>query len=153
MHHFRTTLVSGMKRPYKSWTFVVIPTRLATDWGPGQKAVRVSVAGYTLLGTASRGEGVMRVPLPRDFREMARLSCGDTVEIALEADLAPRRAHVPAELQAVLSSDPEIRGLYGELPPSMRRAWATYVAEAKHSETRVRRASRAADGIRARSYP
>ena len=153
MHQFRTTLVPGIRRPYKSWTFVLIPSRVATNWGPGQKAVRLSISGYTLRGTASRGEGVIRVPLPRDFRELAQIRCGDLVEVALEPDPAPRRVHVPAELSAVLRDHPEIKGLYEKLPASMRRAWAMYVAGAKLAETRVRRAGRAANGIRARAYP
>jgi|SRR6185312_7270618 len=153
MHQFRTTLISGTKRPYRSWTFVVIPDSVATKWGPGQKAVRVSISGHTLRGTASRGEGVMRVPIPRDFREMAGVGCGDTVDVALELDLRPRPANVPAELRAVLRGDPELSAVYEKLPPSMRRAWAAYVENAKRPETRNRRAQQAADGIRARAYP
>ena len=95
----------------------------------------------------------MRVPIPRDFREMTRLRCGDTVEVALELDLTPRPVLLPVELRAVLKDDPEVTALYEKLPPSMRRAWATYVAEAKRPETRMRRASQAPDGIRARVFP
>lgn len=153
MYQFRTTLISGTKRPYRSWTFLVIPASVARKWGPGQKAVRVSISGHTLRGTASRGEGAMRVPIPRDFREMARLSRGDTVDVALELDLSPRPSNVPAELRAVLRGDPELSALYEKLPPSMRRAWAVYVEQAKRPETRFRRAQQAEIGIRARAYP
>jgi uncharacterized protein YdeI (YjbR/CyaY-like superfamily) len=95
----------------------------------------------------------MRVPIPRDFREMTRLGCGHTVEVALEVDLTTRPVLLPVELRAVLKDDPEVAALYEKLPPSMRRAWAAYVAEAKRLETRIRRASQAPDGIRARTFP
>jgi hypothetical protein len=122
-------------------------------WGPGQKAVRGSICGYEFLGTASRGEGALRVPIPRGFREMAGLRLGDTVDVVLEPDVTHRPVHVPVELQVVLKADPEVATLYDKLPPSLRRAWATYVAEAKRPETRLRRAHQAPDGIRARAFP
>lgn len=153
MHLFRTVLVSGTKRPYRSWTFLVIPPEVALNWGSGQKAVRGSISGHTFRGIASRGEGALRVPLARDFREMAGLACGDTVDVTLELDASPRPVHVPVELQVVLTDNPEAAALYETLPPSLRRAWATYVAEAKRPETRLRRARRAPDGIRARAFP
>jgi hypothetical protein len=153
MHQFRTTLVSGRKRPYQSWTFLVIPASVAKNWGPSQKAVRVSICGHTLRGTASRGEGLMRVPIPRDFREIAGVGCGDAVDVGIELDLSPRPLSVPAELQAALRGDLELSALYETLPVSMRRAWAVYVEQAKRPETRMRRAQQAADGIRGRAYP
>jgi hypothetical protein len=153
MHRFQTTLVSGRKQPYASWTFLVIPPDLATTWGPGRKQVRGTIAGHAFRGTASRGEGALRVPIPRDLRETAGLSRGDTVEVALALDADPRRIHVPDELRAVLEDDPDIAARYGKLPPSLRRAWATYVGEAKRPETRIRRAGNAPDGIRAGKFP
>lgn len=153
MHQFRTKLVAGKKRPYKSWTFLIVPPEVAASWGPGQKAVRASISGHTFRGSASRGEGAMRVPIPRDFREKTQLGCGDTVEVKLELDTTPRPVRVPVELRAILKKDPSLGALYEKLPPSMRRAWATYVEEAKQPETRMRRAARASDGIRARAYP
>ena len=153
MHRFQTTLVSGRKRPYMSWTFLIIPPELAMNWGPGQKAVRGTISGYAFRGTASRGEGVLRVPIPGDLREKTGLRRGDTVEVALELDADPRPVNVPNELRAVFKDNPEVAALYDKLPPAHRRAWATYVAEAKRPETRMRRASRAPDGIRAREFP
>jgi hypothetical protein len=153
MSRFRTVLVSGTKRPYRSWTFLVIPPDVAMRWGPGKKNVRGSICGYKFRGTASRGEGALRVPIPRDFRQMTGLGCGDTVDVVLHLDVTPRPVHVPVELQVVLKDNPEVATLYDKLPPSLRRAWATYVAEAKRPETRLRRACRAPDGIRARAFP
>jgi hypothetical protein len=153
MHRFRTILVSGRKRPYTSWTFLIIPPDVARGWGPGPKAVRGTISGYPFRGTASRGEGALRVSIPRDFREQAGLGRGDTVEASLELDAAPRPVPVPAELRVVFRDDPEVAALYDRLPPSHRRAWASYVADAKRPETRMRRARRAPDGIRARDFP
>lgn len=153
MPRFRTVLVSGARRPYTAWTFLIVPARLAASWGPGPKAVRGTISGRPFRGTASRGEGAMRVPLARELREQAGLHVGDTVDVVLEIDREPRPVHVPPELRAMLEDDPEIAALYDGLPPAHRRAWAAYVAGATHAETRLRRAAKARDGIRARSFP
>ncbi len=153
MHRFQSTLVSGSKRPYSSWTFLVIPPDVAAKWGPGQKAVRGTISGHEFRGTASRGEGALRVPIPRDLREKAGLSRGDTVKVALELDSTSREAKIPRELGAVFKDHPEVAALYRKLPPAHRRAWATYVGEAKLPGTRIRRAGKASDGIRAREFP
>jgi len=83
IHRFQTVLVSGKRRPYASWTILVIPPDVAANWGPGQKALRGTISGYAFRGAASRGEGALRVPIPRDLREKAGLRRGDTVEVAL----------------------------------------------------------------------
>ncbi len=153
MHRFQTTLVAGGKRPYRSWTFIVVPPAVAKAWGPGPMAVRGTVSGHAFRGTASRGEGRLRVPLPRSFREPAGLERGDAVEVALELDPVPRPLQVPEELEAVFKDDPEAAVLYGKLPPSHQRAWATFIADAKRAETRRRRAGKAPAGIRARAFP
>lgn len=153
MHRFRTVLECGSKRPYQAWTFLVIPDVVAKAWGTGPKTVRGTVAGYAFMGTAARGEGVLRVPLNRDFRERAGIACGDTVDVALQVDPSPPPVCVPPELQEMLDNDPEVAELYEKLPPSLRRAWAGYVASAKRPETRCRRALQAPGGIRARTFP
>ena len=153
MYRFQTTLVSGRKAPYTTWTFLLIPTDVARHWGPGRKPVRGTIAGHAFRATASRGEGALRVPIPRALREKARLRRGEIVNVALELDSGTRRIRVPDALRAVFKYDPEVAALYAKLPASHRRAWATYVAEAKQPETRMRRARRAPSGIRARAFP
>jgi hypothetical protein len=153
MKRFRTTLVPGGKPPYASWAFLIIPAELAAKWGSGQVAVRGAVAGTAFRGTASRGEGQLRVPIPRELRERAGISVGDTVDVAIELDTKPRPLSIPDELRAVLSDQPEVGRLYEALPPSLRRSWAAYVGEAKRPDTRIRRARKAPGGIRARQFP
>ena len=153
MHRFQTILAPGTKRPYVSWTFLIVPAELAAQWGPGQKAVRGTISGKEFRGTLSRGEGVLRMPVPRDVREQAGVRCGDTVEVEIELDTAPRPLRLPDELRAIFNDRPEIGRLYEQLPPSQQRAWAAYIDEAKQPETRMRRAGKAPDGIRAREFP
>jgi len=150
---FRAVLTPGKKAPYRTWTFLVVPPDLATRWGAGPKAVRGTIAGHAFRGTASRGEGVMRVPIAREFRAATGLRCGDAVDVEMELDAEPRPVHVPEELQAVFRRDGALATLFEGLPPAHRRAWAAYVGDAKRPETRMRRAQRAPAGIRARAFP
>lgn len=153
MTSFRTILVPGTKPPYASWTFLIIPPELAAEWGAGPKAVRGTISGRPFRGTVSRGEGVLRMPVPRELREQAGVRSGDTVDVEIELDTDPRPIKLPDELRAVFEENPEVARLYDRLPLSQRRAWAAYVAEAKRAETRKRRAQKAPDGIRAREFP
>jgi hypothetical protein len=153
MKRFQSVLAPGKKRPYDSWTFVIIPPALATAWGSGPKAVCGTIAGIPFRGTVSRGEGLLRMPVPRALREQAELHAGDAVDVEIALDTDPRPINVPDELRRVFEDDPEAAELYDKLPPSHRRAWAAYVGEAKRPETRLRRALRAPDGIRARAFP
>jgi len=153
MHRFQTILVSGHKRPYATWTFLIVPPEMAQHWGFGPKPVRGTISGPAFRGTASRGEGVLRVPIPRQLRDRAGLKRGYTVEVTLELDTDARHVHIPDELRAVFWRDPDVESLYDSLPPAHRRAWAAYVGEAKRPETRILRASKAPDGIRAKAFP
>lgn len=153
MYRFKATLVHGTKAPYSSWTFFVIPPQVARRLGNGPKAIRGTLAGTAFRGTASRGEGVLRMPIPHDLRAGAGVRCGDRVQVELELDPEPRPVEIPDELRRVLNADADVGALFEKLPPAHRRAWGGYVAEAKRPETRRRRAAKAPEGIRARAFP
>lgn len=153
MNSFQTILAPGTKRPYSTWTFLIIPAALAAEWGAGRKAVRGTLSGTPFRGTVSRGEGALRMPVTQELCEQARVRCGDTVAVEIELDTQSRPIALPDELRAILKENPELAERYEQLPPSLRRAWATYIDNAKRPATRLRRAQKAPDGIRAREFP
>ena len=153
MPSFATVLVPGRKRPYDSWTFVVVPDHVVAILGSKRAQVRGTVAGVRFTGRVSRGEGVYRMPVPRDLQARANVSRGDNVRVFMETDPEPRSFPIPRELREVLAANPGLSKRFGDLPPAHRRAWAAYVGGAKRAETRVRRAAKAPDGIRRKSFP
>ncbi len=153
MASFSTVLVSGTKRPYDSWTFVVVPDHVVATLGSKRAQVRGTIKGVSFTGTVSKGEGVYRMPVPRDLQTKAEIACGDKVRVFMEVDPEPRPVDIPQELQEVLAADPDLSRRFDGLPPAHRRAWAAYVADAKRAETRIRRAAKAPDGIRSKSFP
>ena len=153
MPSFSTLLVAGSKRPYDSWTFLVVPDGVMAALGSKRPQVRGTIEGVSYRGTVSLGEGVYRMPVPRELQVAAKVARGDKVRVAMEVDPAPRPVDVPPELQDVLAADPDLARRFEGLPPAHRRAWASHVADAKRPETRVRRAAKAAEGIRNKSFP
>jgi hypothetical protein len=153
MQSFSTVLVSGTKRPYDSWTFVIVPARVLDTLGSKRAQVRGTINGVRFTGTVSKGEGVYRMPLPRDLQAKAKIARGDKVRVFMEVDPEPRSVDIPQELQAILAADPKLSRCFDGLPPAHRRAWAAYIAEAKRPETRIRRAAKAPKGIRTKSFP
>ncbi len=132
---------------------MIIPPELAAEWGAGHKAVRGTIAGKPFRGSVSRGEGVLRMAVPAELRELAGVRRGDTVEVEIERDTDPRPWILPIELREVFAENPGLEERYKQLPPSQRRAWAAYIDAAKQPETRIRRARQAPGGIRARKFP
>jgi hypothetical protein len=55
MKGFKTTLVSGGKPPYTSWTFLIIPAELAVEWGAGQISGAPQVEAKGSSGFPFRG--------------------------------------------------------------------------------------------------
>jgi len=132
---------------------VVVPDHVMDSLGSKRAPVRGTIGGVSFRGTVSRGEGVYRMPVPRDLQIKAKIACGDRVRVVMEVDVEPRPVIVPPELRDVLVADSELSRRFDDLPPAHRRAWADHVSGAKHSETRVRRAAKAVHGIRKKTFP
>lgn len=153
MVSFSAVLVAGSKRPYDRWTFVVVPPEVMTAFGVRRAPVVCSIGRVRFRGTASRGEGVDCVPVPRAVLDEARVACGDRVRVEIELDAEPRSIDVPPELRRVLDADADLARRFEAMPPSMRRAWSQHVGGAKLESTRLRRAALAPAGIRNREFP
>jgi len=65
----------------------------------------------------------------------------------------PRELDLPAELAAVLAADPAAAAAFEALSFSHRREYALWVAEAKRDATRINRAAKSAERLRASVKP
>lgn len=117
---------------------------------------RAPVAG-TVNGLAFRGRlmvygGVTYLGFRKEIREAAGIARGETVEVALERDDAPREVEVPEALASALAGETEAAAAFEKLAFTHRREYATWIAEAKREETRARRVEKAVqmlrDGVR-----
>ena len=109
--------------------------------GEGAKrfAVVARVNGFEWRTSVTRMRGEFLLGLNRSVREAAGVSAGDTVNLELELDTAPRDIDVPDALDAALASDAQARAAFDGLAFSHRKEFARWIEEAKRDETRERR--------------
>jgi hypothetical protein len=119
--------------------------------GEGAKRfpVRATVNGYTWQTSVARMGGEFLVGLNREVREGARAQAGDTVQVSLALDTAPREVEVPAALASALAGDAEARSAFDGLSYTHRKEFARWIAEAKRDDTRERRVVEALQMLRA----
>jgi hypothetical protein len=130
---------------------VVLDDEQVAAVGEGAKRFPVvaTVNGYTWRTSVARMGGEFLVGLNRTVREEAGVAAGDTVDVALELDTAPREVDVPPALADALAGDPEAKAAYDRLAFTHRKEFALWVGEAKREETRARRVAQALEMLRA----
>lgn len=113
--------------------------------GEGAKRfpVRATVNGYTWRTSVARMRGEFLVGLSRAVCEAAGVKAGDTVEVELALDTAPREVDVPAQLAEALKANPAALAAFDALAYTHRKEYARWVEEAKREDTRERRITKA----------
>ena len=134
---FTTTVVQeeGMNA-----TGIPVPAEAVAALGTGKRPkVTVSLNGYTYRTTVAAYGDVFMLPLSAAHRQTAGIKTGDSVEVTIELDLAPRTVEVPADLAAALAAQPRATAAFDALSYTMRKEYVRQVEEAKAQETRNRR--------------
>jgi hypothetical protein len=124
---------------------VVLDDEQVQTVGEGAKRfpVRATVNGYTWQTSVARMGGEFLVGLNRDVRAGAGAEAGDTVEVTLELDTAPREVEVPEALARALAADAAAKAAFEALAFTHRKEFARWIDEAKREETRERRVAQA----------
>ena len=115
--------------------------------------VQATVNGYRWRTSIARMGGESLLGLSRAVREQAGVQAGDTVDVELELDSAPREVELPQALALALASDDDARRAFDALSYTDRKELARSVAEAKREETRSRRVANALALLRAGKTP
>jgi hypothetical protein len=118
--------------------------------GEGAKRFPVvaTVNGYSFRNSVMRMGGEFLLGLNRAVRQEAGIEAGDTVDVQLELDTAPREVDVPAPLADALAKDAKARAAFEGMAYTHRKEYARWIAEAKRDETRERRVARALEMLR-----
>jgi hypothetical protein len=113
--------------------------------GEGAKRfpVAATINGHTWRTTVTRMGGEFLLGLNKEVRQAAGAEAGDTVEVHIELDTAPREVDVPEALATALQCDPVAQERYEALAYTHRKEYARWIAEAKREETRERRVAQA----------
>jgi hypothetical protein len=137
---FTTTL---LKDDTANATGIVVPQEAVESLGKSKKpAVVVTIGDFSYRSTVAVMGGQFLIPLSQERRAAARLEPGQTIEVTLELDTAPRTVEVPEDLAAALDAAAGTREAFDKLAPSMRKEHVRQVEEAKTQETRERRIAR-----------
>ena len=125
---------------------VVLDDQQVAEVGEGARRFPVvaTVNDHTWRTTITRMRGEFLLGLSRAVRQEA----GDTVDVKLELDAAPREVEVPEPLANALAKEPKARAGFDRLSYTHRKEYARWIAEAKRDETRERRLAEALETLR-----
>jgi len=134
----------------KTTTGIEIPPEIVEALGRGKRpAVTVTINGYAYRNTVAVMGGVYMIGISAEHRAGTGVKGGDSVDVDLELDTAPREVTVPADLAAALDADPDARRTFDALSYS-NRSWHTLQVDgAKTVETRQRRIAKSIETLRA----
>jgi hypothetical protein len=118
----------------------VIPDEVVTALGAGKRPpVTVTINGYTYRNTIAVMGGQYMIGVSSEHRGPAKVTGGETVEVDLELDTAPRTVDVPPELAAAIDADPAAKATWDKLSYSNKSWHALQVTGTNNPETRARR--------------
>lgn len=137
---FKTTLVRDATMNAMG---IDVPPDVVEAFGAGKRPkVVVTLKGYSYRSTVAVMGGKFMLPLAQVHRQGAGVKDGETVEIKLELDVAPREVDVPDDLAAALKKA-KARAAFDALSFTNRKEQVRAVLEAKAPETRARRIAKA----------
>lgn len=129
----------------KTATGITVPAEVIDTLGAGRRpAVSVTINGHTFRTTIGSMGGVAKIPVSSAVRAAAGVAAGDTLDVEVVADTAPRPVSVPDDLAAVLAGQPEARDFFAQLSQSRQRAYVTWIEQAKKPDTRASRVAQTA---------
>ena len=138
MTKFKTKLrqQSGMNA-----TGIVVPAKIVEALGAGKKPpVNVTInGGYTYRGRVAVMGADYMIGVAKEHRDKAGIKGGDTIEVEITLDEAPREVVVPPDLAKALAEQKRAKAAFDKLSYTHRKEYVRWVEEAKAEETRARR--------------
>ena len=133
------------------WTIIRVPFTPSDVW---PQMIRLRVCG-TINGYAFRsslfpyaGEsGAFFLLVNKAMQLNADVREGQRAIFELDADLHPRPAELPEELDALLDEADGLRDFYNSLSESMRRECGKWIGAVKSDDARMRRAQQLAERL------
>jgi hypothetical protein len=149
---FKTKLVS--RGPGPAWTFLEVPLRVPEVFGhKGQIPVCATINGFTLRSSLKPRAGVHILGIGKDILARANAAPGETVQVELALDDAPRTFEVPADFEAALRGAPAEQRTFAALSFSRKKEYVDWITSAKRIETRQSRIEKAIAMLEAGKSP
>jgi hypothetical protein len=150
--NFKAKLVS--RGPNGAWTYLQIPFNVPEILGrKGQVPVRATINGFTFRNSLMPRAGAHILGVGKDILASAAATPGDTVQVELALDDAPRTVTVPADIAAALAKVPAQQQSFNALSYSHKKEYVDWIENAKKPETRLNRIEKMAEMLAARKTP
>ena len=132
-------------------TMIPVPDDVAAKLGlKGMPKIQAVIAGQPYRGSLMpRGDGTYCLGVMKSIQEAAGVGFGDTIDVLLELDTAPRVVEPPADLARAMERDKKMAANWEKLSFTNKKEMALSVQEAKKPETRERRLKAAIAKLRA----
>ena len=132
-------------------TLVPVPRDVAAKLGlKGMPKIQAVIAGQPYRGSLMpMGDGTYCLGVLKSIQEAAGVGFGDTVEVLLELDTAPRTVEPPPDLVRAMARDKKMVANWEKLSFTNKKEMALSLEEAKKPETRERRLKAAIAKLRA----
>lgn len=138
-----------LERNGKTATGIEVPPAVLEALGSGRRpAVRVTINGYSYASSVGSMGGRSLLPVSAEVRQRARVQAGDTIDVEVDRDVAPRELAIPGDLASALGADSTARRAFEALSYSGKRRLVLPIEQAKTTETRERRVARAVEELR-----
>jgi hypothetical protein len=126
---------------------IVLTDEQVAGLGSGKAfPVSVTIGGTTARLRLARMGGENLVGLSKAARAELGVDVGQTVDVVIRPDDAPREVEVPPALAEALEGA-GLRAAFDALAPSRRKEHARSVADAKGDDTRARRVQKVLDAL------
>jgi hypothetical protein len=136
MATFKTTI---LKADGMNATGLRVPSAVVDKLRAGKRPkVSVTLKGYTYRSTVAVYGGEFFLPLAAVHRNAAGVDAGQTVQVTVKLDTAPREVDVPKDLAAALRKA-GARAAFDALSFTHRKEHVRAIEEARAPETRARR--------------
>jgi len=122
-------------------SMVPVPRSVAAELGlKGMPKIHAVIAGIAYRGSLMpMGDGAYCLGVLKAIQEAAHIELGDTVEVAIELDTAPRTVEAPPDLAALLAKDRKAAASWAKLSFTNQKEIARSLEDAKKPDTRARR--------------
>lgn len=122
--------------------FVAVPFDVEEAFGRARPPVVVTLGKYQFRSTVAVYGGKPLIGIRKSHRDAAGISAGDTIEVTLALDEAPRTVEPPPELAAALAKNARAKAAWHKLSYTHQREHAEAILAAKKPETRARRVAK-----------
>jgi hypothetical protein len=141
---FRATL----ETEGKTATGINVPEEVVAALGGGKRPrVTVTINGHSYRSSVAVLGGRFMLGVSAENRAAAGVKGGDTVDVDLELDTAPREVTVPPDLATALAAEPAALATFEALSYSNKSWHVLQIEGARTDETRQRRIARSVEAL------